>query len=147
MDFAEAEVRAFRYFLRKWDPSAAPDPDFDQVVQPSKLRFEEEAVKHFIRRIAFWHESDEVLQAAKDKRTKDGRRDKKGQEDSALGKMWMVEKGRQEHGLRDGLKEVSTREGLAQLLWTLLHDPKEPLTPELFRECTEAVKMKYGIKS
>ncbi|CAO2654202.1 Nn.00g109350.m01.CDS01 [Neocucurbitaria sp. VM-36] len=141
----DAEVRAFKYFLRAWDPSAPQDPEFDEHVKPSKLQFEKDASKHFFRRIALWHQS-EVLRPGKDKSTKDAKK-KKEKEDSALGKLWMVEKDRPEHGLGDRLKEVTTQEGLAQLLWTLLHDPNKPLPRELSEECTEAVKKKYGIYS
>jgi hypothetical protein len=47
----------------------------------------------------------------------------------------------------DGLKEVTTREGLAQLLWTLVHDPEKPLGYMLEREFDEALRLKYGMTS
>lgn len=141
----DAEVRAFKYFLRAWDPSAPQDPEFDDIIQPHKPLFDEDAVRHFFRRIALWHQSEEVLQAEKDKGRKECRRDKKEKE-SAIGKLWMGEKGRPEHGIRDDLKEVTTREGLAQLLWTLLHDSRKLLPPKLLQEYTEAVKEMYGIQ-
>jgi hypothetical protein len=40
----------------------------------------------------------------------------------------------------DGLKEVTTREGLAQLLWTLIHDMTAPVASGLTEECTEVLK-------
>ncbi|KAL6710592.1 hypothetical protein ACN47E_008640 [Coniothyrium glycines] len=139
----DGEVRAFRYLLRKWDPSMAPDAEFDEAIHASKLHFEEAAVKHFFRRIALWHESDEVVEAAKlSLRSRWRRKDKL---DSRLTKMWAGEKdGVGEHGM-DRLKEVTTREGLAQLLWTLLHDPKSPLAPELKEEFTRVLKRYYGM--
>jgi hypothetical protein len=70
--------------------------------------------------------------------------DKKRARESTLGKLWTKEKSERGHG-GDELKEVVTREGLAQLLWTLMHDRREPLAPKLFGECTEAVKRMYGI--
>ncbi|KAH7349135.1 hypothetical protein BKA66DRAFT_476952 [Pyrenochaeta sp. MPI-SDFR-AT-0127] len=130
-----------------WDPSATPDPDFDHAIEPSKLEFEEAAIKHFFRRIALWHESEDMQKAAKGKLSWTARRKGRRRAKSEIGKMWMVEKGRQEHSSHDELKEVTTREGLAQLLWTLLHDPTAPLAPELFAECKEALRKKYGITS
>ena len=143
--FPDAEVRSFRYFVRLWNPSATPDPEFDEAIRPTRLEFEETAVKHFFRRIAQWHESEEVLQAARERLKKQSmwRRERSK---SQLGKLWTVEKGRQEQSTTDELKEVTTREGLAQLLWTLLHDPMKPLAPELLEECTEALKKMYGMK-
>lgn len=145
--FPDAEVRAFRYFVRKWDPSATPDPEFDDAIAPSQLEFEEAAIKHFFRRIALWDDNEDAEKSTKGKLSWTARRRGRRRAKSEIGKMWMVEKGRQEHSSRDKLKEVTTREGLAQLLWTLLHDPTAPLAPELFNECKEALKKKYGIKS
>lgn len=142
MPFSDTEVRAFRYFVRKWDRSATPDPEFDAIISTSRLQFEEAAIKHFFRRIALWNESEEIQKATKSR----WGRNSKSEKESELGKMWAAEKGRQEHALVDGLKEVTTREGLAQLLWTLMHDPNAPLAPELLAECTEAVKWRYGIR-
>ncbi|KAF1945761.1 hypothetical protein EJ02DRAFT_319918, partial [Clathrospora elynae] len=138
--FPDAEVRAFKYFLRMWDPSEPSDPYFDTAIESSRLQFEEAASKHFFRRIALWNESEEVLEASRRKLFRRGEKEK-----SELGKLWMVEKGRSEHGVRDELKQVTTREGLAQLLWTLLHDFQKPLAPEFFEECKEALKRKYGM--
>jgi hypothetical protein len=57
----------------------------------------------------------------------------------------MVEQKRPEHAAKDELKEVTTREGLAQLLWTLLHDREAGLAEGLKVECKEALRLKYGI--
>ncbi|KAH7091227.1 hypothetical protein FB567DRAFT_518233 [Paraphoma chrysanthemicola] len=146
VELLNGEVRTFRYFLRKWDDKQLPDPEFDRVIRPNLFDFEQAAIKHFFRRIALWHESEEVLQAAKDEMKKRLKKDKKKAKDSQLGNLWMQEKGRGDHNMRDELKEVTTREGLAQLIWTLMHDQTAPLAPELFAECTDAVKRRYGIK-
>jgi hypothetical protein len=139
--FPDVEVRAFRYFLRKWDPSVEPDQDFKRVIEPSRLQYEEAFVKHFFRRIVLWNESKEVLDAARQRSTKRWRR-----HETSLTKMWMMEKDYQGQNERDGLKKATTREGLAQLLWTLLHDPTEPLAPELLKECNQALKKYYGME-
>jgi hypothetical protein len=141
-----AEVRAFRYFLWKWDSTEKSDPEFEDAVQASDFSFEVSTIKHFFRRIALWHENEQVLQAARKDMAKSAKRKKK-EEDSALGKVWMKERESLEHCVDDPLKEVTTREGLAQLLWTLMHDQKAPLAPELLEECTKALKRKYGIAS
>jgi hypothetical protein len=136
LDLPHSEVRAFRYFLRKWDASTPPDFEFDAAVSSSALDFDEAAIRHFFRRVSLWHESEAALEL----------RDKKRARDSLLGKLWAKDKSVQEQeGGGDELKEVVTREGLAQLLWTLMHDWREPLAPRLFGECNDAVKRKYGI--
>lgn len=144
-DLPDGEVRAFRYFLRKWDRNTLPDTEFDLAVEQCKTQFEETTIRHFFRRIRYWDETEEVLQAAKQEVEKRSWRRKK---DSMLTQMWLKEKERQEqeHNAHDELKEITTREGLAQLLWTLMHGGQEPLAPELFAECTHAVKRMYGIK-
>jgi hypothetical protein len=147
IDLPHGEVRAFRYFLRKWDHNASPDPEFDQAVQSSKLDFDEAAIKHFFRRTALWYESEEVLHTARKEMERELKKDRKRQRDSILGKLWMEERSNREHATGDELKEITTREGLAQLLWTLMHDPTAPLAPQFVAECTEAVKKKYGITS
>jgi hypothetical protein len=147
VDLPNGEVRAFRYFLRKWDHNECPDPEFDHAVKASQLDFDEAAIKHFFRRIALWHESEEVLQAARQQMETRLKKDKKKEKDSVLGKLWLKERDSQEQNTHDELKAVTTREGLAQLLWTLMHDQTAPLAPELFAECTGAVKKMYGITS
>lgn len=146
MPFTDTEVRAFRYFVRMWDRSATPDPEFDAIINTSRVQFEEAAIKHFFRRIALWNESEDIQKPTKGRWGRDRKKREKESEMTQIGKMWAAEKGRQEHSLADGLKAVTTREGLAQLLWTLIHDPSAPLAPELLAECTEAVKWKYGIR-
>jgi hypothetical protein len=119
-----------------WDSSETPDLDFDLAVQPQKSQFEETAIKHFFRRIALWDASEEELQ--EEKRRSFFRR-RRSRPKSELG---MVGKGKGEE-VEDRLKEATTREGLAQLLWTLLHDPDAPLDKGLKNECTQALKKKY----
>ncbi|KAH5163561.1 hypothetical protein HBH69_008580 [Parastagonospora nodorum] len=147
VDLPHSEVRAFKYFLRKWDHNQRPDSEFDQAVQASEADFEEAAIKHFFRRIALWDESEEVLRATRKEMENRSRSNKKRSRDSVLGKLWMKERSNQEHNSYDELKETTTREGLAQLLWTLMHDQTTPLAPQFVSECTDAVKRKYGIKS
>jgi hypothetical protein len=147
VELPNGEVRAFRYFLRLWDENECPDPEFDQAIRQNRSDFEQAAIKHFFRRLALWYESEEVLQAAKDEMKKRLKKDKKKAKDSQLGNLWLQERGRSEHSMCDELKEVTTREGLAQLIWTLMHDQTAPLAPELFTECTNAVKRKYGMIS
>ncbi|KAH8727935.1 hypothetical protein GQ44DRAFT_703206 [Phaeosphaeriaceae sp. PMI808] len=143
----DGEVRTFKYFLRIWDHhSACPDPELEEEIRETRLEFEVAAIKHFMRRIALWHEDLEVMQAARQEMERKHRKNKKESE-SILGSLWTKERSKQENSLHDELKQVTTREGLAQLLWTLMHDQTGPLAPELFAECTEAVKFKYGITS
>ncbi|KAI8938235.1 hypothetical protein NX059_005896 [Plenodomus lindquistii] len=136
-----AEVRSFHYFLRLWDPSVPADREFDEAIAPNRRAFEEMAIKHFFRRIALWNASAEVTENMSRSVWRRRERSK-----SQLSKMWMTEMGRTEDSTRDELKEVTTQEGLAQLLWTLLHDPKKPLATGLLAECTDALKRMYGIK-
>lgn len=147
IDLEDSEIRAFRYLVRKWDNTERPDPEFDQAVHSTEFNFDEAATRHFIRRVALWNESEEIMQAAKRGMEKRAKKEGKRARDSVLGKLWIKERLSQEHAVHDELKEVVTREGLAQLLYTLMHDYNEPLAPELVAECTIAVRMKYGITS
>ena len=148
MTLPDAEVRTFKYFLRMWDSSTAADPEFDDAIQSSRSEFEASAIKHFFQRIASWEQGEDTQNAAKrtflsrDARRRNKRKDKDASE---LGRLWAVEK--QEHIQKDELKEVTTREGLAQLLWTLMHDVQAPLAPGLFAETKDAVRRMYGIRS
>ncbi|KAF2134500.1 hypothetical protein P153DRAFT_362266 [Dothidotthia symphoricarpi CBS 119687] len=144
LNLPNGELRAFTYLLRLWDPRTPSDPDFDAAVAPSRLQCEEALTKHFFRRIAMWNASEEVLMAAKQDMAKRFKRNE-SEEKNGLWKLWSKEKERHDNTCRDALKEVTTREGLAQLLWTLLHDAGRPLAPGLGRECKEAVKKMYGI--
>lgn len=144
IDLPSGEIRAFRYFLRRWNSSESPDPEFDNTVESFQPFFEAAAIKHFFRRIALWHESEELLLAAKQEMTREPKEDKAGKKE--LSRLWLQERERKGHGTRDALKEVTTREGLAQLLWTLMHDATMPAAPELFNECQVALKKKYGMK-
>jgi hypothetical protein len=148
IDLPNGEVRAFYYFLRKWDEQCPNDPEFDLAVQQTQHDFDEAAIKHFIRRVALWEESGEMMQAAQRELERRAKKDKKAGNDSKLGKLWSKERGSQEHNVHDELKQVTTREGLAQLLYALMRKQTAPLAPELFAECTEAVKKyRYGIVS
>jgi hypothetical protein len=142
------EVRTFKYFLRKWDHNQHPDPEFEEVISSWRPQFEEAAVKHFFRRIALWNESEEIMLAAKQQKAMDLKNGRRRDRATSISKMWSKERGRTSDSgisMRDELKQVTTREGLAQLLWTLLNDQAEPLCPELFEVCKEAVKAKYSI--
>jgi hypothetical protein len=145
LDLPSGEIRAFRYFLRRWNSSENPDSEFDNAIESHRPHFEAAAIKHFFRRIALWDESEELLLAAKKEMTKKLKRGKKEEKESELSRLWLQERERQGHGMRDELKEVTTREGLAQLLWTLMHDATMPLAPDLFNECLAALKQKYGM--
>ncbi|KAH9861594.1 hypothetical protein J1614_011345 [Plenodomus biglobosus] len=141
LPFPDAEVRCFRYFVRRWDPSVPTDAEFDQAIAPSRHQFEEMAIKHFFRRVVFWNASEEVKENMS--RSMWRRRERPT---SQLGTMWMTERGRTEYSARDELKEVTTQEGLAQLLWTLLYGFDKSLVPGLRAECTDALKRMYGMK-
>jgi hypothetical protein len=141
--FPDAEVRAFRYFLRMWDRSFPPDRAFDEAIAPTRSQFEEAAMKHFFRRIALWNASEETVEASK--RSLFRRRPRNRSIGGELSKLWMVEQRRPEHETRDELKEVTTREGLAQLLWTLLHDREAGLAEGFKAECREALRTMYAI--
>lgn len=145
------EIRTFQYFLRKWDPSQPPDTEFNDAVASWRPAFEDAALKHFFRRIALWNESEEIMLAAKRQKAMDLKNGRRRDRASSLSKMWFRERGRpaghEDEGMRDELKQVTSREGLAQLLWTLLNDQASPLCPELFEVCKEAVKAKYSIQT
>lgn len=142
------EVRTFKYILRKWDSNQHPDPEFEEAISSWRPRFEEAATTHFFRRIALWNESEEIMLAAKQQKAMDAKNGRRRDRATSLSKMWSKERGRpsdKDVSMRDELKQVTTREGLAQLLWTLLNDQTAPLCPELFEVCKEAVKAKYSI--
>ncbi|KAF9696326.1 hypothetical protein EKO04_005471 [Ascochyta lentis] len=143
------EVRTFKYFLRKWDSNQHPDPEFEEAVSSWRPQFEETATKHFFRRIALWNESEEIMLAAKQQKAMDLKNGRRRDRATSISKMWSRERGRASNNngsVRDELKQVATREGLAQLLWTLLNDQTQHLCPELFEMCKEAVKAKYSIQ-
>ncbi|USP75133.1 hypothetical protein yc1106_02407 [Curvularia clavata] len=140
---SDAELRAFRYLLRLWDEKSYPaDPEFDAAIAPIRPQFEERALKHFINRVALWDastdSSDSMSRSIFAFRRR--RRSRAKSVSQALG-----EAGREE--ARDVLKEVATREGLAQLVWTLLHDPKVMSGSSLKDRCTEALKEMYRMTS
>lgn len=144
LSLSNGELRAFNYILRLWDPSTPSDPDFDAAVAPSRLQFEEAATKHFFRRVVLWDLDEEAFMAAKNEIARNLRRNE-SEERNTRWKLLSKEKERNEYESRDALKEVATREGLAQLLWTMLNDMRRPLAPGLGMECKEAVKRMYGI--
>jgi hypothetical protein len=142
--FPDAEVRAFRYFLRLWDPANTPsDPDFEVAIQSQKRQFEETAIKHFFRRIAAWGESPEVRESM----SRSFFRRRRSRARSVVGKLGMMMKQGSVNGVdgdvSDGLKEVTTKEGLAQLLWTLVQDPEKPLGGKLTERFDDALKEMY----
>lgn len=146
------EVRTFQYFLRKWDTRQHPDPEFEDLVSSWRPQFEEAATKHFFRRIALWNESEEIMLALKQQKALESKneRGRRRHRSTSISKMWSKERRRSsehEGSVRDELKQVTTREGLAQLLWTLLNDQSDPLCPELFEICKEAVMKKYNVQT
>jgi hypothetical protein len=141
---SDPELRAFRYLLRLWDSKSYPaDPDFDAAIAPIRPQFEERALKHFINRVALWHastdSSDSMSRSIFAFRRR--RRSRAKSVSQALGE------GAAGEEERDMLKEVTTREGLAQLVWTLLHDPKVMSGSGLKDRCTEALKEMYRMTS
>lgn len=140
MPVSNAEVRAFRYFQRMWDPSNAEwaDDEFDAAVAPQKAAFEEQALKHFFSRIALWDASQEV-QESMSRSIFQRRRRSRAKSDLSSVMATMEES-------EDALKQVTTREGLAQLLWTLLQDPKRPLEG-LQRDVMIALKEWFCMKN
>ena len=133
MTVPDAELRAFRYLVRRWDRRAPADPAFEHAIAATREQFEETATRHFLRRIALWHASDEAKEDVARSVWRRRRERSKSQVD------------RPEGAAGDQLQEATTQEGLAQLLWTLLHDAAAPLAPGLMAECTEALKRRYGM--
>lgn len=139
--FPDAEVRAFHYLLRLWDArSYAPDPEFDAVIAPRKAQFEEKVIKHFFSRVALWDASEEEHESMS-RSVFFFRRRRRSRAKSVS--QTLSENGQEE---KDALKEITTREGLAQLVWTLLHDPSASLDPGLRDMCTEALKEMYHVR-
>jgi len=137
-----AEVRAFRYFQRMWDPSNAEwhDPEFDHVVGAWKAAFEETALKHFFSRVAMWDASLEARESMSRSIFHRGRRSRTKSDLSTMSAAAAA------GDAEDPLKQATTREGLAQLLWTLLQDPKRPLEG-LQREVMIALKEWFCMKN
>ncbi|KAF2822750.1 hypothetical protein CC86DRAFT_71077 [Ophiobolus disseminans] len=136
------EVRAFRHFLRMWDHNVAPDPEFDHVLLAYRedRDFERDAIEHFFKRIDTWHKNDEESKAVSKKANKER---KKVEKHDKSGKVLKEEAASQDQLL----EECTTMEGLAQLLWTLMHDQRRPLAPQLLSEYTEAMKRRYKMNS
>jgi hypothetical protein len=156
MSFPDAEVRTFRYLLRRWDSAtySTPDPDFESAITSRKQHFEKTAIKHFFSRVALWDASAEEKQEAGMTRSVFFFRNRKSRTRSRArsdaSRMLGVggtegrdkEKEKEDEGL-EALKEVTTREGLAQLLWTLVHTDEELVG--LRDECTAALKEMYRV--
>ncbi|KAF1834833.1 hypothetical protein BDW02DRAFT_465541, partial [Decorospora gaudefroyi] len=148
-----AEVRAFNYLLRLWDPnSTLPDPLFDAAVQPQKAAFEDTCVKHFFGRVALWDASQAVQQEGMRRSFFLWRRRRSSRVRAGVSVVeggLEAEKGRDGEGEGEGdgaLKEVTTREGLAQLLWTLVNDDRVGLgAGGLKGECEGALRVRYGV--
>ncbi len=142
---ANAEVRAFRYLLRKWDPrNYAPDPEFDQAIEDQKVNFGEAVMRHFFSRVALWDTTEEEKQSMSRSVFFFKNRRRRSRAKSDASRILDVAKSEpQDEGL-DALKEVTTREGLAQLLWTLLHTD-ERMNKRLKVECTAALKEMYQV--
>jgi hypothetical protein len=138
---SDAEIRAFRYLLRLWDPRSYPaDPDFDAAIAPMKAQFEEKAMKHFINRVALWHVSSDSSEGMSRSIFAFRRRRSRAKSVTQM----LGESGDED---KDVLKEVTTREGLAQLLWTLLHDPKVLNETGLRERCMDALREMYRMTS
>ncbi|KAG9186028.1 hypothetical protein G6011_02584 [Alternaria panax] len=153
MSFPDAEVRAFQYLLRRWDPNtySTPDPDFEAAIMtgPRKQKFEETAIKHFFSRVALWDASAQEKQEAGMTRSvfffRNRQRRRRSRAKSDVGRMLggpQEAEEKEDEGL-SALKEVTTREGLAQLLWTLVHTDGEMVG--LREECTAALKEMYRV--
>lgn len=138
MDMPDIELRSFHYLVRRWDPCAPADPEFEEAIAATRELFEETAARHFLQRIALWHASDEVKEDMYRSRWR--RRERSKSQVVKVPTAVLAE-----GSARDLLKETTTQEGLAQLLWTQLHDNHMPLAPGLMAECTEALKKKYGM--
>ncbi|KAA8626779.1 hypothetical protein PtrSN002B_008748 [Pyrenophora tritici-repentis] len=137
------ELRAFRYFQRMWDPRnpAWRDEEFYAAIAPWRTAFEETALKHFFSRVAMWDASLEVRESMSRSIFQRPRRSRAKSDLSNISATTAAE--------RDGddeLKKATSREGLAQLLWTLLQDPKGPLEG-LQREIMVALKEWFCLKN
>ncbi|CAE6998085.1 hypothetical protein P3342_000749 [Pyrenophora teres f. teres] len=137
------ELRAFRYFQRMWDPRnpAWRDDAFDAAIAPWRTAFEETALKHFFNRVAMWDDSLDVRESMNRSIFHRPRRSRAKSDLSSISATTGAERDGD-----DALKKATTREGLAQLLWTLLQDPKGPLGG-LQREVMVALKEWFCLKN
>lgn len=143
---ADAELRTFRYLLRLWDSKSYPaDPDFDAAIAPVRPQFEERALKHFINRVALWHASTDSSADSMSRSIFAFRRRRRSRAKSVSQALGEDAAGAAEE--RDVLKEVTTREGLAQLVWTLLHDAKVMSGSGLRDRCMDAMRDMYRMTS
>ncbi|EOA84761.1 hypothetical protein ACJQWK_06655 [Exserohilum turcicum] len=138
----QVEVRAFRYLLRLWDPNSYPaDDEFDAAIAARRGQFEEQAIKHFMTRVALWHSDEKAGEGMTRSIFFFRRRAKSIRETlSATG-----DEAAKDDGSNDGLKKVTTREGLAQLVWTLLQDRSLLQESGLRQRCMDALKDMYHV--
>ncbi|KAI4947364.1 hypothetical protein J4E91_006716 [Alternaria rosae] len=131
-------------------PDAEPriewaDAEFDKAIERRRESFEEAAIKHFISRVALWDANEEEKQTqSRSAFSFLGRRRRSRAKSDASRMLSIAETAKEDAGL-DALKEVTTREGLAQLLWTLLAKD-EPATARLRKECKQALDEWYQVK-
>lgn len=146
LSIPDAEVRTFRYLLHRWEPKNAEwaDPEFEKVIERRRESFEEAAIKHFISRVALWEANEEETQTQSQSRSVFsifGRRRRSRAKSDASRMLSIAETTKEDPDL-DALKEVTTREGLAQLLSTLLKYDG-PATTKLREECKQAMHEWY----
>jgi hypothetical protein len=147
LSLPDAEVRAFRYLLHKWDPRAYDsDAEIEKAIERRKESFEEAIIKHFFSRVALWDASEEEKgTTSRSVFSFLGRRRRSRAKSDASRMLGIVETVQEDAGL-DALKEVTTREGLAQLLWTLLQTPtSEASILRLRKECRQALEEMYQV--
>ncbi|KAH6864929.1 hypothetical protein BKA58DRAFT_235397 [Alternaria rosae] len=146
LSIPDAEVRTFRYLLHRWEPRIEwADAEFDKAIERRRESFEEAAIKHFISRVALWDANEEEKQTqSRSAFSFLGRRRRSRAKSDASRMLSIAETAKEDAGL-DALKEVTTREGLAQLLWTLLAKD-EPATARLRKECKQALDEWYQVK-
>ena len=147
LSIPDAEVRTFRYLLYRWDhDSYTLDPEFDKAIERRRESFEEAAIKHFISRVALWDASGQEQQTqSRSVFSIFGRRRRSRAKSDASRMLGIAETANEDPGL-DALKEVTTREGLAQLLSTLLAKDDAPATTRLREECKQAIHEWYQVK-
>jgi len=147
LSIPDAEVRTFRYLLHRWDSNIEwTDPEFEKVIERRRESFEEAAIKHFISRVALWEANEEETQRqSRSVFSIFGRRRRSRAKSDASRMLSIAETTKEDPGL-DALKGVTTREGLAQLLSTLLAKDKEPAIARLREECKQAMHEWYQMK-
>ncbi|KAI4667111.1 uncharacterized protein J4E79_001795 [Alternaria viburni] len=147
LSMPDAEVRTFRYLLHRWEPKNLEwaDPEFEKVIERRRESFEEAAIKHFISRVALWDASGQEQQTQSRSVFSIFGRRRRSRAKSDASRMLSIAETTKEDPDLDALKEVTTREGLAQLLSTLLKDDG-PATARLREECKQAMHEWYQTK-